>query len=129
MVYLHITDKARTLSGSQLLCVYIVLLQCYIKKYFSCAIFFSTLSNNTGLFLQYARLAGPKDQPVLMQNNYCCQKNDTFQRGAFWFPELCSYRSLACAITMIGFGNAVPTTVTFGLGRHVCCCYHSVYGG
>lgn len=32
-------------------------------------------------------------------------------------------------ISLIGFGNTVPTAASFGEeGRHVCCCYHRVYG-
>lgn len=65
-------------------------------------------------------------------NIYCCQ---TFQHAHFVFhdfltapPSLKIVRA-ETVISLIGFGNAVPTAASFGEeGRHVCCCYHRVYG-
>lgn len=36
--------------------------------------------------------------------------------------------SLQTVISLIGFGNTAATALSFGEGRHICCCYHCVYG-
>lgn len=90
IVYLHMTDKASTLSSSQMLCLSFycfVVLPITTKTHCCCAIF------NTET---YSRLSAPEHEPILIQNNYCCQKMKQFSTRNF-----CVQYNLAISLSCV----------------------------
>lgn len=98
------------------------------KKYCCCVIYWILSSNIVACFCN-CHVILLQNINLYLSKTIIAAKNDTFQACTDWFPLLSGDISLQSVPSRwLALVTLFPT-VSFGLGRHVCCCYHSVYGG
>lgn len=98
------------------------------KEYCCCVIYWILSSNIVACFCN-CHVILLQNINLYLSKTIIAAKNDTFQACTDWFPLLSGDISLQSVPSRwLALVTLFPT-VSFGLGRHVCCCYHSVYGG